>query len=324
MAHSVEPRRIGVYVFDGVQLLDVTGPVEDFHAANSLGADYDVRLYSPTGEPVTSSAGVGLAVSGATSDSPALDTLVVSGSELLPVDPSTVDLLLPTLRPLAARSRRLASVCTGAFLLAAGGYLDGKPATTHWRHADRLRAAHPLIDVRADAIFVRSGSTFTSAGVTAGIDLSLALVEDDHGPDVARSVARELVVFMQRPGGQSQFSVPNSLPVSAVPAMRDIAARINADPAADHSVTVLARRASMSPRNFSRRFHGEFTVTPGHYVERVRLEAARNYLETGSSVTDAAAKSGLGSDETLRRVFGRAYGLSPSAYQKRFRTTRLP
>jgi transcriptional regulator GlxA family with amidase domain len=324
MTRPAVPRRIGVFVFDGVQLLDVTGPVEVFHAASGLGADYDVQLYSPTGAPVTSSAGVGLAVSGATSDCPTLDTLVVSGSEHLPADRSTLDRLLPSLRPLAARSRRLASVCTGAFLLAAGGYLDGKQATTHWRHADQLRAAYPLIEVRPDAIFVRSGSTFTSAGVTAGIDLSLALVEDDYGPDVARSVARELVVFMQRPGGQSQFSVPNSLPVSTVPAMRESVARINADPAADHSVTVLSRLASMSPRNFSRRFHEEFAVTPGHYVEHVRLEAARNYLETGSSVTGAAAKSGLGSDETLRRVFGKAYGVSPSAYQKRFRTTRLP
>lgn len=315
-------RRIGVYVFDGVQLLDVTGPVEVFHAANLFGASYDVGLYSPDGATVLSSAGVGLTVSSATGDAPDLDTLIVAGSDLLPTDPGVAHQLLPSLRPLAERSRRLASVCTGAFLLAEGGYLNGCQATTHWRHADTLQRRYGLVDVQANAIFVRSGAIFTSAGVTAGIDLSLALVEQDYGSEVARAVARELVVFMQRPGGQSQFSVPNSIPVSDVSPMRGIVERINSDPNADLSVTTLSRHAAMSPRNFSRRFHAEFSCTPTRYVEQIRLEAARNYLESGVSVTEAARRSGLGSDETLRRLFAKTHGISPSAYQRRFSTTR--
>jgi transcriptional regulator GlxA family with amidase domain len=267
---------------------------------------------------------VALAVDSSTADAPELDTLIVAGSDQLPRDPWIAERLLPTLRPLAARSARIASVCTGAFLLAAGGYLDGKTATTHWRHADRLREKYPKIDVQVDSIFVRSGSTFTSAGVTAGIDLSLALVESDYGPDLAREVARELVVFMQRPGGQSQFSVPNSIPPSTVPLMRDIVERINADPAADHSLPALARAASVSPRHLSRRFLAEFGVTPAKYVDRVRLEAARSLLEGGHSVTESARSSGMGSDETLRRLFAATYGISPTAYQKRFRSTGRP
>ncbi|MDY7528900.1 MULTISPECIES: GlxA family transcriptional regulator [unclassified Cryobacterium] len=322
MADIGATRRIGVYVFDGVQLLDVTGPVEVFHAANLFGATYDIGLYSPDGATVLSSAGVGLTVSGATGDAPDLDTLIVAGSDQLPTDPGVAHRLLPSLRPLAERSRRLASVCTGAFLLAEGGYLNGGPATTHWRYADDLRRTYGRVDVQANAIFIRSGNVFTSAGVTAGIDLSLALVEDDCGSEVARAVARELVVFMQRPGGQSQFSVPNSIPVSDASPMRGIVERINSDPTADLSVTTLSRHAAMSTRNFSRRFHAEFSCTPTRYVEQIRLEAARNHLESGVSVTEAARRSGLGSDETLRRLFAKTHGISPSAYQKRFSTTR--
>jgi transcriptional regulator GlxA family with amidase domain len=318
---ATPPRRaVGVLVFDGVQLLDVSGPVEVFTAAARFGAGYDVKLYSPDGGSVLSSSGVRLAVDGVVTDAASLDLLVVAGSDALPRDVAVRESLRPSVRLLAERSDRVASVCTGAFLLADAGYLDNRRATTHWRHATTLRDRYPLVDVQPDAIFVRSDSTFTSAGVTAGIDLALALVENDYGQEIARDVARELVVFLQRPGGQSQFSVPTSVPPSAVPAIRKAVNRINSNPTGDLSVAAIARHAGMSTRHLNRRFQSEFGISPARYVDLVRLEAARNLLEAGRTVTESAMSSGLGSDETLRRLFSANYGVTPAAYQRRFRT----
>jgi transcriptional regulator GlxA family with amidase domain len=321
MTTSPPRRAVGVLVFDGVQLLDVSGPVEVFTAATKFGAGYEVRLYSPEGGSVLSSSGIRLAVDGTVADAAALDLLVVAGSDVLPLDRAMRDSLRDSVRLLAERSDRIASVCTGAFLLADGGYLDNRRATTHWRHAATLRERYPLVDVQPDAIFVRSDSTFTSAGVTAGIDLALALVENDYGQELAREVARELVVFLQRPGGQSQFSVPTSVPQSTVPAIRKAVNRINSSPTADLSVAAIARHVGLSTRHLTRKFQGEFGISPARYVDLIRLESARNLLESGRSVTESATSSGLGSDETLRRLFSASYGVTPTAYQRRFRST---
>ncbi|MEO3821133.1 helix-turn-helix domain-containing protein [Plantactinospora sp. B24E8] len=221
----------------------------------------------------------------------------------------------------AGPATRLAAVCTGAFVLARTGWLAGHPATTHWRHADRLRAEFPEIEVRPDEIHVRSGRFATSAGVTAGIDLALALVEEDHGPDLAREVARELVVFMQRPGGQSQFSVRQDLPPSRDLRLRRVVDRITADPARAYPIEEMARDATVTPRHLRRLFQQEFGFTPARYLELARVEAARALLERGGTVTEVARHSGFGSDETLRRIFTASYGVPPSVYQRRFRTT---
>ncbi len=220
-----------------------------------------------------------------------------------------------------ASARRIASVCTGAFALAQAGVLDGRRATTHWRHTGVLARAHPKITVEPDAIYVRDGSVYTSAGVSAGIDLALALVEEDEGAHLAREVARDLVVFLQRPGGQSQFSVASRLPRPRHDPLRALLDDILADPAADHSLPAMATRVALSVRHLTRLFREHLDTTPAAFVETVRLEAAQSMLESGESVTGSARRSGLGSDESLRRVFLRHLGVSPSAYRARFRTS---
>jgi transcriptional regulator GlxA family with amidase domain len=215
----------------------------------------------------------------------------------------------------------MASICTGSFILAEAGLLSGRRATTHWRHAALLARAFPDVEVEPDAIFVRDGDVFTSAGVSSGIDLALALVEQDYGSGLVRDVARSLVVYLKRAGGQSQFSVlveADPPPESALRAATDAVA---AAPAADHSVKNLAARASLSTRQLTRLFQSELGQTPARYVETVRVDAARAALDAGRSVGDAAQLAGFGSAETLRRVFVNRLGVSPKAYRDRFRTT---
>lgn len=223
---------------------------------------------------------------------------------------------------LAGRARRVASVCAGAFMLAEAGLLDGRRAATHWRLARELALAYPGVTVETDALFVRDGNVVTSAGVTAGIDLALALVEEDHGPDVAREVARELVVFMARPGGQSQFSARLTLRESTHPVVRRVMDVVGADPGADHDLTALARRAGVSVRHLSRLFRAHTGMTVGRYAESIRLEAAQALLEaSGEPVDTVAARAGFGSAETMRRAFQNTLGISPTVYRARFRTT---
>jgi transcriptional regulator GlxA family with amidase domain len=216
----------------------------------------------------------------------------------------------------------VASVCTGAFVLAEAGLLDGRRATTHWRRAADLARRFPRVRVEPDAIHVRDGRYVTSAGISAGIDLALALVEDDHGAGVAREVARELVVFLQRPGGQSQFSTALATPPARGDLLRTLVAAVLADPAADHSLPAMAAAAAVSPRHLARLFRAELGTTPARWVERVRLDRAQQLLLDGHSVTSAAELSGLGSDETLRRAFARHLGTTPTHYRRRFATTR--
>ena len=271
--------------FDGAGFLDVAGPAEVFAVADALVdfEGYRVTIASPDGRDATSSSGFRMGVAAAAADVEGpVDTLVVPGTWTWPE--ATEDAaLMEAVRDSAARSRRVAGVCVGAFLLAAAGLLDGRRATTHWQFAGELAARHPAVAVDADRIFVEDGDVYTSAGVTAGIDLALALVEADLGPAIARRVARHLVVFMQRPGGQAQFSVRLQAEPVERPALRALLDEIAADPAGDHRLPALSRRAGFSERHLTRLFARELGTTPGRYVERVRIEAARALLETSDA-----------------------------------------
>ena len=311
--------RVAILVYDGVKLLDVAGPADAFAEANRLGAHYDVELVSPDGADVSTSSGIALAVRRAASEVTHADTVLIAGGDVFPrtVVPAA---LADAAGGLARRGSRVASVCTGAFVLAAAGALDGKRATTHWRVAAQLAARHPEITVEPDAIYVRDGQTYSSAGVTAGIDLALALIEDDHGAELTRDVARLLVVYLQRPGGQSQFSVPLASDPPKTPALRRLVEMITADPAADFSAAALSARLNVSERHLSRLFREELATTPARFVEAVRFDIARALLAQGHNATETAARAGFPSYESLRRVFVRELQISPAAYQRRFRT----
>ncbi|UJW32009.1 DJ-1/PfpI family protein [Saccharothrix sp. AJ9571] len=312
---EAEQRDVVVIVCEGVVLLDLTGPVQVFTGAGG----YRTRLASLDGKPVRTDTGVVLGVDRALSevDYPA-DTVVVPGPE-----PGLLDGFPPALiaevRRLGGAARRVASVCTGAFLLAEAGLLRGRRATTHWAMCAELAARFPGVTVRSDAIYVRDDHVVTSAGVSAGIDLALALVEEDHGADAARTVARNLVVFLRRPGGQSQFSVWGELPPPRAPALRAVLDAVVADPAADHTLAGMAARAMLSERHLARLFQRDLGITAGQYVTRVRVQAARTLLESGDAgVETVARRCGFGSDETLRRVFLQVLGITPTAYRQRF------
>lgn len=320
MAQVGEPREIVIVVFDGMKLLDAAGPAEVFAEANRFGADYRLRFASVDGADVITSIGTRFAVTDRIAEIDRVDTVLVSGGDNLvgrPIDPS----LVAALRDMPTRTRRLASICTGSFILAEAGLLDGHRATTHWRHARLLARAYPTISVEPDAIFVRDGAVYTSAGVSAGIDLALALVESDYGAELVRDVARSLVVYLKRAGGQSQFSTLVEADAPAESALRQVTEMIAADPTADHSVKSLAALASLSTRQLTRLFQAELGITPARYVETVRIDVARAALDAGHQVGETARLAGFGSAETLRRVFVNHLGVSPRAYRDRFRTT---
>lgn len=310
-------------VFHGVKLLDVVGPAEVFTDANRLGATYQLRVASVDGTAVQTSIGIPFTVTDRISALGSVDTVMVAGGDALvgrPIDPA----LIEALKSVAARTRRLTSVCTGAFILAQAGLLSGRRATTHWRHTGRLARAYPDIAVEPDAIFVRDGNVFTSAGVSSGIDLALALVEQDHGAELAREVARALVVYLKRAGGQSQFSALLESDLPAESALRQVLDSIAGDPAGEHSVKTLAARASLSTRQLTRLFRAELGITPARYVETIRIDIARAALDAGHSVNDTARLAGFGSTETLRRAFATHLGIAPKAYRDRFRSSTAP
>lgn len=316
---GAHPRVVVIVAFDGVTLLDVAGAGEVFVEANRFGADYQLKIASVDGRDVTSSIGTRLGVSDSIASITAADTVMVAGSDDLPRRPIAPE-LVSAITSLAGRTRRLASICTGSFVLAQAGLLDGRRATTHWNAVRSFARAFPNITVEPDALFIRDGDVYTSAGISAGIDLALALVEMDYGVELVRSVARWLVVYLKRAGGQSQFSV---LVESAVPPqspLRKVTDAISAAPAADHSVNSLAAQASLSTRQLTRLFQSELGTTPARYVEMVRIDAARAALDAGHTVADTARVAGFGSPESLRRVFVDHLGVSPKAYRERFRT----
>ncbi len=316
-------RAIEVLTFPAVQLLDVTGPVQVFASANDLVADaggappYRLKLVTHGEEGVTSSAGVALTAAPLSQRSEALDTLLVAGGqgvEAAAANPVLVDWV----RQRAAQAHRVASVCTGAFLLAAAGVLDGRRAATHWKDCARLAQRFPAVRVEPDPIFVCDGPVWTSAGVTAGIDLALALVEEDLGRSVALAVARYLVVFLKRPGGQAQFSTVLALQAAEdkFGALHDW---IDAHLADELSLSVLADQAGMSERSFSRHYAEATGQTPARAIERLRVEAARRLLsESRTPVKRIAQRCGFGSEETMRRSFLRLLAVTPQDYRARF------
>jgi transcriptional regulator GlxA family with amidase domain len=313
-------RPMVIVAFDGMKLLDAAGPAEVFAEANRFGANYSLKVASVNGCDVTTSIGTRFAVTCRISSIDSADTVVVAGGDNLvgqPIDPALVD----AVKSVPARTRRLASVCTGAFILAQAGLLNGRRATTHWQHTRLLARAFPGVGVEPDAIFVRDGDVFTSAGVSSGIDLALALVEMDYGPELVRKVARSLVVYLKRAGGQSQFSVLVEADPPPGSSLKVVTDAVTADPGADHSVKRLAAQASLSTRQLTRLFQSELGTTPARYVEMVRIDVARAALDGGRSVAETARLAGFGSAETLRRVFLNHIGISPKAYRDRFRTT---
>lgn len=305
---------VAIPVFLDFQLLDVTGPVTVLEVATHFApgaGGYDVTLVSCEGGPVASSSGV-VVETQSLSAVRAVDTLIVpggAGTRAPGLDPRLVEYV----RRQAGRCRRVASVCTGAFLLAHAGLLDGRQATTHWRHAGHLARRFPAINVMADRIWVNDGKFWTSAGVCAGIDLALALVADDHGRQVARRSAREVVVYYQRPGGQSQFSTVEELSDDRgrfAPLLAWIRGNIRQPMRVDD----LADRAAMSPRNFSRRFRAEVGCTPAEAVTRIRLEVARTLVETTRQpIEQIAQTTGFRDSERMRRAFVRVLGQPPRA-----------
>lgn len=316
-------RSVVIVAYLGVQILDVVGPHEVFAAANKLRepgtAGYRIDLRSPGGGDVVSESGIALAAAQPLARPPRrLDTLLVAGGDGVQEARNDTD-LIDWIATAAGRARRYGSICSGTFLLADAGLLNGRRATTHWARAERLAREFPSIEVDPDPIHIEDGPAWTSAGVTAGIDLALALVEADHGPALAQHIGQWLVMFLRRPGGQSQFAPPAWAGVAEHGGVRAAVERIHADPAADLSVAALAQAAAMSARNFTRVFTRELGCPPARYVEQVRIAAARNVLETTSMTIDGVARTcGFGTAETLRRSFIRAVGVPPGSYRRGF------
>jgi transcriptional regulator GlxA family with amidase domain len=320
-----ESKVLVLLVYDDHQLLDFAGPAEVFSAANTVlgyGA-YARVVVSPGGRPVRSSSGIEIGVDrslGASAGSkPSVDTLmVVGGPGAVSIDDNTAAVI----RALAERARRVTSVCTGALALASAGLLDGYRATTHWSHCDFFAERYPRVRVEPDQIYVRDGNRWTSAGVTAGIDLALALVEDDHGIEVAQTIARWLVVFTRRSGGQSQFSTQLRAQDARTPAVRAVQRWLPDHLAENLDIATLAARAGMSTRNFSRLFRAETGQTPAVFVESLRVEAARRLLETTDLTIDAVARAvGFKHAETLHRAIARRLATTPARYRQHFKAS---
>jgi transcriptional regulator GlxA family with amidase domain len=317
----VPSRLVVVVTYPDIQSLDVVGPSEVFATANRIvdRGEYRLAIAAETAGPVRSSSGLSITADiELSSIRGTVDTLVVAGGTgtAAAIGHPT---LIAEIRRLAAVSRRVTSVCSGSFLLAEAGLLDGRRATSHWQWCDALARRYPRVEVDPDPIYVRDGNVYTSAGVTAGMDLALALVEDDLGRDVALGVARQLVLFLHRPANQAQLSAQLAGQLAERNGLREAQRWIAEHPEVDLGVAALARRVGMSERNFARCFKAETGTTPARYVERVRLEVARRLLEDSDlSVAEVATASGFGTAETMRRSFLRALGCGPSDYRRRF------
>lgn len=314
-------RSIAILALPGVQLLDVSGPLDVFAQANLEAgrAAYALSVIACERGPIRSSSGARLMPDRVAGESDErFDTLLIAGA------PHAERLALPLavldwIRATARRSRRYGSVCTGAFVLAATGLLDGRRATTHWASAEALAARYPGVTVEADALHVRDGKLHTAAGVTAGLDLALALVEADLGREIAMRVAAQLVMFFKRPGGQLQFSRKGEARPAGRSVLQEVQRWVVAQPGLPHSVEALAERAGLSARHFARLFRAELGVTPAAWVELARVTAARELLERGGGAPkQVAAKCGFANADTLRRAFVRHVGVTPAEYRRRF------
>jgi transcriptional regulator GlxA family with amidase domain len=318
-------KTVAILALPGVQLLDVSGPLDVFAQANIEARQqfYELRIIACESGPIRSSSGARLLpdwIAGERDEriDTRIDTLLVAGAPnadriVLPAD------VLAWLRVTATRSRRYGSVCTGAFVLAATGLLDGRRLTTHWAAAQALAQAHPSITIDEDALYVRDGKLRTAAGVTAGLDLALALVEEDLGREVARRVAGQLVMFFKRPGGQLQFSRKGEARPAGRSVLQEVQRWVAANPELEHNVASLARHAGLSPRHFARLFHAEVGMTPAAWVEVTRIATARSLLEDGRDTPkQVAARCGFANVDTLRRSFTKHVGVTPAEYRKRY------
>jgi len=321
-----KPLRIALFAYPDVQALDLSGPLEMFARATRLLSDegrthpgYSLAVVGTATGPITASSGFRfLPDTTFRALRSEVDTLLVVGGRGVGALMGDRE-VLEWLRRMAGRVRRLGSVCTGAFLLAEAGLLDGRAVSTHWSRAEELAQRYPRVRVEQDRIWVRDGNLYTSAGVSAGMDLALALIEEDLGADVALAVARAMVMYLRRPGDQSQYSAPLRLQAAETPSLRALMAWATEHPASDLSVPALARRVGKSPRHLTRVFRKELGVAPAEAVEQLRLEAARRALQqSAAGLQEVAARCGFGSAEVLRRVFLRALHVTPSAYRARF------
>jgi transcriptional regulator GlxA family with amidase domain len=313
-------RRIGFVGYDDLTLLDLAGPLEVFDTANGRAGTtvYETVVIAAEPRPFVTESGVAITPNATFASAAALDTVFVPGGRGLR-DPAIAALVVQWLKQSAPRIRRVASICTGVEALAQSGLLDGRRATTHWRFAADIAKRHPAVRFEPDALFTRDGKFYTSAGVTAGIDLALALVEEDLGEKIALGVARELVVYLKRPGGQTQFSEPLQFQTRSIDRFADLAAWIIRNLKEDLAVETLASRAGLGPRHFSRRFKTAFGMSPASYVERLRLDEARRRLPSPRQTVDSVAASvGYASADAFRRAFERRFGVAPSVYRKRF------
>ena len=322
MSAKPKPRTVVIVALPGVQLLDVAGPLDVFAEAN-LQAGYEAyALLVAAAEPgpVCSSSGVRLMPDRIIDHGfqESIDTLLIAGCPNA-ADVPADGLVIDWLRRRAARTRRFGSVCSGAFFLAAAGLLDGRRITTHWAVADRLAERFPSVSVDKDAIYVTDGKLRTAAGVTAGLDLALALVEEDLGREIAMKVASQLVMFFKRPGGQMQFTRKGETVPTGRAALQELQRWVAANPGLDHSVANLATRMDISPRHFARLFRAEVGITPATWVEEARVSAARRLLELGNEAPkQVALHCGFADADTLRRAFVRHVGVTPAEYRKRF------
>ncbi|MGC1381895.1 MAG: GlxA family transcriptional regulator [Candidatus Baltobacteraceae bacterium] len=316
-------RNIGIVGYDGVQALDIAGPADVFSIANALVGGktppYAVALLGAKRGPVATESGLSFYAETTLARCGLLDTIVVPGGRAARLDAKARSDMVAWLREHAPRARRVASVCTGIYALAETGLLDGRSATTHWRYARDVQRRWTRVRISADALFVKDGKYYTSAGVTAGIDLCLAFVEEDFGRELALKVAREMVVYLKRSGGQLQYSQPLLLQTQAKGRFEEIAAWIRGHLGEDLSVETIAERANLSPRHFARKFRAAFGITPADFVEELRLDEARWLLvNADDSIESVAAAVGYATDDTLRRAFERRYGIAPNEYRKRF------
>jgi transcriptional regulator GlxA family with amidase domain len=316
-------RSIAIVAYDGVAALDVSGPADVFSTANKLLARrvpaYEVVLLGVRRGPLRSESGVSFYADSTLRDARLFDTVVVPGGEGLRLQPVVRAAVAAFLTKQSRKARRIASVCTGIYALAQSGLLDGHTVTTHWRYADEVQRRWPELQVTADAIFVDDGKFFTSAGVTAGIDLTLAFVERDHGRELALAVAREIIVYLKRSGGQRQYSQPLLAQTKAGALFGDIGGWIRGNLHENLTLEKLAERANLSPRHFARKFKSTFGVTPADFVEELRLDEARWVLVNGSeSISQLADVVGYTNDDTFRRAFERRFGIPPAEYRRRF------
>jgi transcriptional regulator GlxA family with amidase domain len=325
MASRSRTRRIGFLGYSGMTALDLVGPAEVFSTAAELAAPatrsarplYGIVVLGLDHQPFLAESGLRFLGDTTLADAPPLDTLIVPGGRGLR-DPAVLANVATWLRRRQRGIRRVASVCTGAWALAEAGLLDGLRATTHWRFADTLAAAYPDVRVEPDTIYIREDRIYTSAGITAGIDLALALVEEDHGPSLALAVARELVVHLKRAGGQRQFSERLAMSVDSGSPLAELTAWIQAHLADDLSLARLADRCHVSPRQLARRFDRAFGMSPASYVERLRTDEASQLLLSAGSIERIAAAVGFSSADVFRRAFERRFGVSPQQYRDRF------